>query len=167
MNRRAHRCSLAKGAIELEIRLPRAHGDMDHRDEQQIVDVDFARPDSPLQLRARFHLAVSVLLHQPAQQISREKMEATVTYFDEALDRLSHVLREFGLGDRTRGAPEITRGYLPAPWLVSLPLRTRQHEQRGRRKYAKTTIKLYAPRDEPRSRARSLGRAAHRGRAGA
>jgi len=81
---------------------------MVHRDEQQIVDVDFARPDSPPQFRARLHLAVFVL-------------------FDEALDRLSHVLREFGLGDRTRGAPEITRGYLPAPWLVSLPRETNRN----------------------------------------
>lgn len=54
----------AKGASEVEDRLPRPHGDVHHRDEQQIVHVNFTRTDGPARVRARFHIAVFVLLHQ-------------------------------------------------------------------------------------------------------
>jgi len=94
-----------KGAIELEIRLPGAHGDMHHGDQQKVVDVDFARPDGPTEVCAWLHLAVFVLL-------------------DETLNGLSNIFSQFRFCDRTWGAPEIARGYLPAPWLISLPRET-------------------------------------------
>lgn len=94
-------------------------------------------------LRANFVPLVCIILHGLVFHFLQGKISQHslvhgtgmrgVTHFEEALNRLRHVLRQLGAGDWLRGATEIPRRDLSAPRCIARPLNDRHDELSHRR----------------------------------
>jgi hypothetical protein len=100
-------------------------------DEHQVFELDLTWfvPHLPPRVGFGIH-GVSFLFLRGVDQQDERDINDRISYLDEALNTLGHILRELCAGDRTGGLLEILGGYLTTPLAVSGPLSRRDPGQR-------------------------------------